>query len=132
MICAKGIYMPQSTSIKLFQDKNIRTLWDPENETWYFSVVGIIAALTDQTDYAKARNYWKWLKNKLSDEGSQLVSLTNQLKMRAADGKFYLTDVADTAQVLRLIQSVPSPKAEPFKLWLARVGSDRNAKMLNK
>jgi len=88
-------------------------------------VLDIVAVLTDQADYKKVRNYWKWLKNKLIAEGSQLVSVTNQLKMTAADGKKYLTDVADTEQILRLIQSIPSKRAEPFKLWLAEVGSQR-------
>ncbi|MDR0803675.1 MAG: hypothetical protein LBO08_01110 [Rickettsiales bacterium] len=111
--------------IKLFQDKNIRTLWDETAEKWYFSVVDIVGILTEQETLDGARNYWKVLKYRLKEEGSQLVTNCNQLKMQAADGKFYLTDVADTEQVLRIIQSVPSPKAEPFKLWLARVGSER-------
>jgi len=113
------------TAIKLFQGKNIRTLWDEEQEKWYFSVHDIIAILTDQPDYAKVRGYWKWLKSKLTQEGSQVVSNTNQLKMIAPDGKMRETDVMDTEQVLRLVQSIPSHKAEPFKLWLARVGSER-------
>ena len=111
--------------IKLFEEKQVRTVWDAEAEKWWFSILDIIGILTDQPDYTKVRNYWKWLKNKLKDEGSELVSNTNQLKMEAADGKKYLTDVADTEQVLRLIQSIPSKKAEPFKLWLAKVGSER-------
>jgi hypothetical protein len=122
---AKEVKMSQSTSIKLFEDRNIRTLWDGESEHWYFSVHDVIAILTSQPDYAKVRNYWKWLRNKLKQEGSQLGSDTTQLKLQAADGKFYMTDVADTEQVLRLVQTIPSPKAEPFKLWLARVGSER-------
>lgn len=117
--------MPQSTSIKLFEDKNIRTLWDDVTEKWYFSVHDIIAILTDQPDYQKVRNYWKWLRKKLSDEGSQLGSIATQLKLQAADGKFYNTDTMDTEQVLRLVQTIPSRKAEPFKLWLAKVGNDR-------
>src|SRR5690606_13986841 len=96
-----------------------------EAEKWWFSVLDIIAILTDQPDYKKVRNYWKWLQNKLIAEGSQLVSATNQLKLKAADGKRYKTDVADTEQVLRLLQSMPSQRAEPFKLWLAQAGSER-------
>jgi hypothetical protein len=111
--------------IKLFESRQVRTEWDADQEKWWFSVLDIIAILTDQPDYKKVRNYWKWLKNKLLAEGSQLVSVTNQLKMVAADGKKYLTDVADTEQILRLIQSIPSKRAEPFKLWLAQVGSER-------
>ena len=111
--------------IKVFENQQVRGEWDAENEKWWFSVLDIIAILTDQADYKKVRNYWKWLKRKLISEGSQLVSTTNQLKLTAADGKKYRTDVADTAQILRLIQSIPSQRAEPFKLWLAHVGSER-------
>lgn len=100
----------------------MRTLWDKEKETWYFSVVDIIAILTESE---KPANYWKVLKNRLKKEGSQLVTICNQLKMQSADGKFYNTDVLDTTGILRLIQSIPSPKAEPFKLWLAKAGSER-------
>ena len=110
--------------IKLFEEKQVRTVWDEDAEKWWFSILDIIGILTDQPDYTKVRNYWKWLKNKLKEEGSELVSNTNQLKLAAADGKKYLTDVADTEQVLRLVQSIPSKKAEPFKLWLAKVGND--------
>lgn len=113
------------SKIKLFESQNIRSEWDAEVEKWWFSVLDVVAVLTDQPDYKKVRNYWKWLKNKLIAEGSQLVSATNQLKLPAADGKKYLTDVADTEQILRLIQSIPSKRAEPFKLWLAEVGSQR-------
>lgn len=112
-------------NVKLFDSKQIRTQWDAEAEKWWFSVLDVIAVLTDQPDYKKVRNYWKWLKNKLIAEGSQLVSSTNQLKMTAADGKRYMTDVVDTEQILRLIQSIPSKRAEPFKLWLAEVGRQR-------
>lgn len=111
--------------IKLFESAQVRTEWDAENEKWWFSVLDVVAVLTDQSDYKKVRNYWKWLKNKLIAEGSQLVSETNQLKLMAADGKRYKTDVLDTEQLLRLVQSIPSKKAEPFKLWLAKVGSER-------
>ncbi len=114
-----------SNKIKLFESQHIRSEWDDEAEKWWFSVLDVVAVLTDQPDYKKVRNYWKWLKNKLIAEGSQLVSTTNQLKLPAADGKKYLTDVADTELILRLIQSIPSKRAEPFKLWLAEVGSQR-------
>jgi len=117
--------MSEQNKIKLFESRQVRAEWDEENEKWWFSILDIIAILTDQPDYRKVRNYWKWLKNKLIAEGSQLVSATNQLKLTAADGKKYLTDVADTEQILRLIQSIPSKRAEPFKLWLAQVGSER-------
>jgi hypothetical protein len=113
------------SKIKLFEAQHIRSEWDAEAEKWWFSVLDVVAVLTDQPDYKKVRNYWKWLKNKLIAEGSQLVSATNQLKLPAADGKKYLTDVADTEQILRLIQSIPSKRTEPFKLWLAEVGSQR-------
>ena len=115
----------KKNAIRIFEEKKVRAIWDEQAEKWWFSVLDIIAILTDQIDYKKVRNYWKWLKKKLNDEGSQLVSDTTQLKMKAADGKFYKTDVADTEQILRLIQSVPSPRAEPFKLWLAKTGSER-------
>jgi hypothetical protein len=116
--------MTQSTSIKLFEDKNIRTLWDEDQEQWYFSVVDVISVLTD-SDYQHARNYWKVLKNRLKSEGNETVTNCNQLKMVAPDGKMRETDVATAEQLLRLVQSIPSKKAEPFKLWLARVGSER-------
>lgn len=110
--------------VKLFGKVTIRTVWDNEKEDYYFSVVDVISALTD-SDYQKSRNYWKILKFRLKDEGSELVTKCNQLKMRAFDGKMRDTDVLDTKGVLRLVQSVPSPKAEPFKLWLANLGSER-------
>ena len=113
-----------TNKIKLFEEKQVRTMWDERAEKWWFSVVDICAVLTD-SDYQKSRNYWKWLKNKLNAEGSELVSNTNQLKMQSSDGKFYNTDVMDTERILRLIQSIPSKRAEPFKLWLAKVGSER-------
>lgn len=111
-----------ANEIELFEDKKIRTAWDEENEKWYFSIVDVIQTLTDSAD---GRKYWNKLKQRLKDEGNQLVTNCHQLKMTAADGKKRLTDVADTEQLLRIIQSVPSKKAEPFKLWLARVGSER-------
>lgn len=110
--------------IKVFESKQVRTLWNPDDEEWYFSVVDVVAILTDN-DYQTARNYWKVLKNRLNAEGSELVTSCNRLKMQAADGKMRDTDVLDTKGILRLIQSIPSPKAEPFKLWLAQVGSER-------
>ena len=113
-----------NNAIKLFEGKKVRSVWDEDKEEWYFSVLDIVSILTEQPDYTKTRNYWKWLKNKLTEEGSQLVSNTNQLKLPATDGKNYLTDVMDTEQILRLIQSIPSKKAEPFKLWLAQVGKE--------
>jgi len=113
------------SKIKLFEQREVRAEWDEQNEKWWFSILDIISILTSQTDYSKVRNYWKWFKKKLAAEGSQLVSDTNQLKMKASDGKFYKTDVADTEQILRLIQSIPSKKAEPFKMWLAKVGNER-------
>ncbi len=113
------------TISNLFEDNEVRSIWDNEKEEYYFSVVDVISALTNN-EYEKSRNYWKWLKNKLNEEGSQLVSDTNQLKMKSKkDGKNYLTDTLDTKGILRLIESVPSPKAEPFKLWLANLGSER-------
>lgn len=114
--------MTQSTSIKLFEDKNIRTLWDEDQEQWYFSVVDVIAVLTDSTN---PRHYWNVLKGRLKEEGNQSVTNCDQLKFQAADGKYYLQDAATAEQLLRLVQSIPSKKAEPFKLWLARVGSER-------
>ena len=116
--------MEENNSIKLFEDKNIRVAWNEEEESWYFSVVDVVSVLTDN-DYQKSKNYWKWLKNKLNQEGSQLVSNTNQLKMQSTDGKYYNTDVMNTQQILRLVQSIPSKKAEPFKLCLAQVGKER-------
>ena len=117
--------MPQNDKIQLFEDKRIRTAWDEEKEEWYFSVVDVISVLTEQPDYQAARNYWKVTKKRLKDEGNETVTACNQLKMTASDGKKRLTDVADTEQLLRIIQSIPSPKAEPFKLWLAQVGRER-------
>lgn len=117
--------MAQNDNIQLFENKRIRTAWDEEKEEWYFSVVDVVAVLTDQPDYQAARNYWKVTKKRLKNEGNETVTACNQLKMTASDGKKRLTDVADTEQLLRIIQSIPSPKAEPFKLWLAQVGRER-------
>ena len=112
--------------IKLFEENPIRTAWDEEKEEWYFSVVDVVGVLTEQTDFDTARKYWNKLKQRLKNEGSQLVSNCHQLKMKSPkDGKNYKTDVADTQQLLRIIQSIPSKKAEPFKMWLAQVGKER-------
>ncbi|PIN87804.1 hypothetical protein COV12_01840 [Candidatus Woesearchaeota archaeon CG10_big_fil_rev_8_21_14_0_10_32_24] len=110
--------------IKIFYDKKIRTEWDNEKEKWYFSIIDVVAILTEN-DFQEARNYWKVLKHRLKDEGNETVTDCNQLKLVAHDGKLRLTDVADTEQLLRLIQSIPSKKAEPFKMWLAMVGKER-------
>ena len=110
--------------IKVFENKQVRTLWNADEEEWYFSVVDIVSVLTDN-DYQAARNYWKVLRKRLSDEESELVTNCNRLKMPASDSKMCETDCLDTKGVLRLVQSIPSPKAEPFKMWLAQVGSER-------
>ena len=117
--------MEQNDKIQLFEDKRIRTAWNEEKEEWYFSIVDVVAVLTDQPDQRHAAKYWSVLKMRLKKEGSELTTNCSQLKMRSADGKRYNTDVADTEQLLRIIQSIPSPKAEPFKLWLAQVGRER-------
>ena len=117
--------MEQNDKIQLFENKRIRTAWDEEKEEWYFSIVDVVAVLTDQPDQRHAAKYWSVLKTRLKKEGSELTTNCSQLKMRSADGKRYNTDVADTEQLLRIIQSIPSPKAEPFKLWLAQVGRER-------
>ena len=114
--------MVNKNSIKLFGDDKIRAIWDDEQEKWYFSVVDVVAVLTNSPN---PQTYWRVLKKRLKDEGNETVTNCNGLKMRAADGKMRLTDVADTEQLLRIIQSVPSPKAEPFKAWLAKVGAER-------
>jgi hypothetical protein len=111
--------------IILFEDKQVRHIWDEEAEKWWFSVVDVVSILTDSVDHVTARKYWNKLKQRMKEEGSELVTNCHQLKMKATDGKYYNTDVADTEQILRIIQSIPSPKAEPFKLWLASVGKDR-------
>lgn len=115
--------MEQNNSIKLFEDKNIRVAWNEDEEKWYFSVVDIVAV-----DYQAGRKYWKTLKMRLNQEGSELVTNCYQLKMKAHDGKLRYTDVMNTEQILRLVQSIPSKKAEPFKLWLAQVGKERICK----
>ncbi len=111
--------------IRLFENQRIRAAWNEEEEEWYFSIVDVVAVLTDALDYNTGRKYWNKLKQRLNEEGSELVTNCHQLKMIAADGKKRLTDVATTEQLFRIIQSIPSPKAEPFKLWLAQVGRER-------
>lgn len=114
--------MTKHQALQLFEDKKVRAVWDTEQEKWYFSIIDVVLVLTESTN---PNNYWKVLKNRLKKEGSQLVTNCNQLKMQSSDGKYYKTDVADTEQFFRLIQSIPSPKAEPFKLWLAQIASER-------
>ena len=121
--------MTKKEALQLFEEKKIRSVWDDKEEKWYFSIVDVCAVLTEQPDAEHARNYWKVLKHRLIKEGNQTVTTCNRMKLRAADGKLRLTDVADTEQLFRLIQSVPSPKAEPFKLWMAQVASTRLEQM---
>ena len=115
----------KNKAIAIFEGNQIRRHWDDEKELWYFSIVDVVAILTGQPDHKRAQSYWTTLKNRLKEEGSEVVTKCDQLKMQASDGKYYLTDAADTEVMLRLIQSIPSPNAEPFKLWLARVGYER-------
>lgn len=117
--------MTKQESIKLFEEKKVRTIWDDEQEKWYFSVVDVVGVLTEQIDTEHARNYWKVLKHRLKKEGAESVTNCNQLKLHANDGKKYLTDIADTEGIFRIIQSIPSPKAEPFKRWMAQVAAQR-------
>ena len=117
--------MTRKQIIKIFGEKNIRTVWDDKEEKWYFSIVDVVGVLTDQPDVEHARNYWKVLKHRLVKEGNETVTNCNRLKMKATDGKMRMTDVADQEQLFRLIQSIPSPKAEPFKQWMAQVASTR-------
>lgn len=114
--------MTKENAIRIFEDKRVRSVWDSEAEKWYISIVDVVSILTDSVD---GRKYWNKLKQRLKEEGNQTVTNCHQLKMRAADGKMRMTDVADTEQLFRLIQSVPSPKAEPFKQWMAQVASER-------
>jgi hypothetical protein len=115
----------KNKSLAIFEDFKIRRYYEERTETWYFSVIDIIAALTNQLNFKRAKSYWSTLKDRLKNEGSELVTKCDQLKMQSADGKFYKTDAADVETILRLVQSVPSPKAEPIKLWLAKVGYER-------
>lgn len=118
--------MGEENKIQLFEDRRIRSAWDEEREEWYFSIVDVVAVLTEQPTQRGASNYWAKLKERLKEEGAnQLLTNCQQLKMKSSDGKYYNTDVADTEQLLRIIQSIPSPKAEPFKMWLAAVGRER-------
>ena len=117
--------MTKKQEIQLFEERKVRTIWYDEHEKWYFSIVDVVAVLTEQSDMLKARKYWNKLKQRLLEEGNQTVTNCHQLKMKAADGKMRLTDVADQEQLFRLIQSIPSPKAEPFKQWMAHVASQR-------
>ena len=121
--------MTKKESLQLFETKKVRTIWDDEQEKWYFAIVDVVAVLTEQNDYQTSRNYWKVLKNRLKNEGNETVTNCNQFKLQAADGKMRLTDVADTEQLFRLIQSIPSPKAEPFKIWMSQVASNRLEQM---
>ena len=114
--------MTVKNEIKLFEQKVVRSVWDAEQEKWFMSIVDVVSVLTESPN---PRKYWSVLKSRLKVEGSQLATNCSQLKMKASDGKFYLTDVADSEQLFRLIQSIPSPKAEPFKLWLAKVAAER-------
>ena len=114
--------MDKETAIKLFEDKRVRVLWDEDLEKWFFSIIDVVGVLSESDN---PRKYWSVLKTRLKAEGSQLTTNCSQLKMKAEDGKMRLTDIADTEEILRLIQSIPSPKAEPFKMWLAKVGSER-------
>ena len=120
--------MTKHNAVKLFEAKKVRTIWDDKDEKWYFSIVDVVAILTDSPN---PRKYWSVLKTRLKKEGNQLTTNCSQLKMKSADGKMYLTDVADTQQLLRIIQSIPSPKAEPFKLWMAQVSAERLDQMQN-
>lgn len=115
----------RQNKLKLFENKKIRYVWNDEEEDWYFSVVDVVEVLAESKDYQTARNYWKVLKTRLKSEGSELVTNCNRLKLQASDGKMRETDCLSTKNVLRLIQSIPSPKAEPFKMWLAQLGNDR-------
>ena len=117
--------MTQKQSLQIFEDRKIRTVWDDEQEKWYFTIIDTIEVLTDSKDYTTARKYWNKLKQRLKEEGNETVTNCHQFKMRALDGKMRLTDVADTEQLFRLIQSIPSPKAEPFKQWMAHIASVR-------
>ena len=117
--------MTKKESLQLFETKKVRTIWDDEQEKWYFAIVDVVAVLTDQSDYQTSRKYWNKLKQRLKEEGNETVTNCHQFKLQAADGKMRLMDVADTEQLFRLIQSIPSPKAEPFKIWMSQVASNR-------
>ena len=117
--------------MRLFENKQIRTVWDDDKEEWYFSIVDVVGVLTGQPDTRRAAKYWSVLKTRLRKEGSELPTNCSQLKLKSADGKRYLSDVANVDQLLRIIQSIPSPKAEPFKLWLAEIGRERREETID-
>ncbi len=117
--------MTQQQALQLFEEKKVRTVWDTDTEKWYFSIVDVVSVLTDSKDALTARKYWNKLKQRLKEEGNETVTNCHQFKLRATDGKMRLTDVADTEQLFRIIQSIPSPKAEPFKQWMAQVAAQR-------
>ena len=117
--------MSSEDKIRVFDNKQVRMEWNEDEQDWYLSIVDVVGILTDQPTQRSASNYWRKLKQRMKEEGNELVTICHQLKMQAADGKRYLTDVANSKGILRIIQSVPSPKAEPFKMWLAQVGADR-------
>ena len=121
--------MTKKESLQFFETKKVRTIWDDEQEKWYFAIVDVVAVLTSSNDYNKSRKYWNKLKQRLKEEGNETVTNCHQFKLQAADGKMRFTDVADTEQLFRLIQSIPSPKAEPFKIWMAQVASSRLEQM---
>ena len=121
--------MTKKESLQLFETKKVRTIWDDEQEKWYFAIVDVVAVLTSSNDYNKSRKYWNKLKQRLKEEGNETVTNCHQFKLQAADGKMRLTDVADTEQLFRIIQSIPSPKAEPFKIWMSQVASSRLEQM---
>ena len=122
-------FMTKKQALQLFEQKKVRTIWDEEQEKWYFAIVDVVAVLTEQDDYLKSRKYWNKLKQRLKEEGNETVTNCHQFKLQAADGKMRLTDVADTEQLFRLIQSIPSLKAEPFKIWMSQVASTRLEQM---
>jgi len=121
----EGNQVAENMNMQLFEDKRIRTAWDADRQEWFFSVVDVVEVLTEQPTHLGARRYWSVLKTRMRKESAESTTICSQLKMKAEDSKYYNTDVADTAQLLRIIQSIPSRKAEPFKLWLARVGRER-------
>ena len=122
-------FMTKKQALQLFEQKKVRTIWDEGQEKWYFAIVDVVAVLTEQDDYLKSRKYWNKLKQRLKEEGNETVTNCHQFKLQAADGKMRLTDVADTEQLFRLIQSIPSPNAEPFKIWMSQVASTRLEQM---
>ena len=124
--------MTRQQAIQLFEERKVRTVWDDQEEKWYFSIVDVCGVLTDSKDALTARKYWNKLKQRLKEEGNETVTNCHQLKLKAADGKMRLTDVADTEQLFRIIQSIPSPKAEPFKQWMASVAKAARTQLESK